>query len=601
MRRCLSALLLATTIALALASAASAATGELDPGFADGGKLVVEFGGKTGSISDVAIQPDGKIVLAGWQFTTPPPNPAETVDADFVVKRVNADGTPDSDFGTGGTQVIPIPLNTQPSYNIANAVALQPDGKILVGGYSKKIGMTNQYTTIVRLQANGQLDTTFVRAGSIDGGPGMVVSGMGSVNDLELDSQGRIVLGGTLQPAVAPDAQAFVRRWLASGGDDAGFANPAFGWAAGRQDGIGGLALQTDQRIVLAGYTDTSTEFDAGVARVTTAGALDPDFSGDGLFSFGLGAGATDGSTAVAVQPDGKIDVAGFGTTSDDFTLTRLTSAGAPDNSLAGSSTVTADFGGEDSANAIALSANGKILLAGTGPTDIGFVRFQPGGTPDATFGPDGKRRFDFGAGTFATLSAVTLQSDGKIVAVGGLNDNSGVFKGTVVRLQGDTKDEGGAPGGPGGGKGKTYRCGGKRATIVGTNKKNRLRGTRRTDVIVGLGGNDTISGLGGNDIVCGGSGNDKLSGGAGKDKLYGDAGKDRLSGDAGNDRESGGAGNDKLLGGSGKDVLGGGSGKDALSGGPGNDKLNGNSGKDKLNGGGGKDGCAGKDRKASC
>src|SRR4051812_16387703 len=99
MRRCFSALVLATTIALAIASAASAATGDLDPTFADGGKLIVDFGGKTGSITDVAIQPDGKLVLAGYQFTTPPPYSTDTLDADFVVKRLNADGTPDGDFG----------------------------------------------------------------------------------------------------------------------------------------------------------------------------------------------------------------------------------------------------------------------------------------------------------------------------------------------------------------------------------------------------------------------------------------------------------------------------------------------------------------------
>src|SRR5690242_20009158 len=115
MRRCLSALVLATTIGLVLASTAFAATGDLDPSFADGGKLIVDFGGKTGGITDVAIQPDGKIVLAGYQFTTAPPYNSDTVDADIVVKRINPDGTPDGDFGTGGTQIVPVPLNTQPA------------------------------------------------------------------------------------------------------------------------------------------------------------------------------------------------------------------------------------------------------------------------------------------------------------------------------------------------------------------------------------------------------------------------------------------------------------------------------------------------------
>src|SRR3954471_5107951 len=101
MRRCFSALVLATTIALALASAATAAPGELDSSFGDGGRLTIDFGGKTGGVSDVPIQPAGEIVLAGWQFTTPPPYSADTVESDFVVKRLNADGTPDTGFAEG--------------------------------------------------------------------------------------------------------------------------------------------------------------------------------------------------------------------------------------------------------------------------------------------------------------------------------------------------------------------------------------------------------------------------------------------------------------------------------------------------------------------
>src|SRR6185503_8321428 len=172
MRRCLSALVLATTIALAFASAASAAPGELDPSFGDGGRLTIDFGGKTGGISDVAIQPDGKIVLAGWQFTTPPPYSPDTVEADFVIKRLNPDGTPDGGFADGGTLVLDIPLNTQRAYNVANTVLLQPDGKILVGGYSKKIGETNELATIVRLQPSGLLDPSFNGNIGADSKPG---------------------------------------------------------------------------------------------------------------------------------------------------------------------------------------------------------------------------------------------------------------------------------------------------------------------------------------------------------------------------------------------------------------------------------------------
>jgi hypothetical protein len=90
-------------------------------------------------------------------------------------------------------------------------------------------------------------------------------------------------------------------------------------------------------------------------------------------------------------------------------------------------------------------------------------------------------------------------------------------------------------------------KCGGRKATIVGTNRKDKLKGTKRRDVIAGMGGKDTIRGLKGNDVICGGKGNDKLLGGRGNDKLLGQAGKDRLMGGPGR--------RDKLRGGPGKDV----------------------------------------------
>ena len=135
MRRSLTAALLATTLALAVTQGAAAAPGELDTSFSGDGKLTVDFGGKTGSITDVAVQPDGKLVLVGWQFT----NPGEP---DFVVMRVNADGTPDGGFQSGGTVVLDVLNNTQRTWNVANTVALQPDGKILVGGNTQAIGAT---------------------------------------------------------------------------------------------------------------------------------------------------------------------------------------------------------------------------------------------------------------------------------------------------------------------------------------------------------------------------------------------------------------------------------------------------------------------------
>jgi Ca2+-binding RTX toxin-like protein len=82
-------------------------------------------------------------------------------------------------------------------------------------------------------------------------------------------------------------------------------------------------------------------------------------------------------------------------------------------------------------------------------------------------------------------------------------------------------------------------KCGGRKATIVGSNAKDRLKGTRKRDVIAALAGNDTVRGLRGNDIICGGKGRDRLFGGPGRDKLVGGPGRDKLVGGPGRDKES--------------------------------------------------------------
>jgi Ca2+-binding RTX toxin-like protein len=92
-------------------------------------------------------------------------------------------------------------------------------------------------------------------------------------------------------------------------------------------------------------------------------------------------------------------------------------------------------------------------------------------------------------------------------------------------------------------------RCGGRRATLIGTPARDILRGTPARDRIAGQGGNDAIRGLGGNDILCGGKGGDRLLGGAGRDRLLGGAGRDRLAGGAGTDICIGGPRKDRAAG----------------------------------------------------
>jgi uncharacterized delta-60 repeat protein len=547
------------------ANAAAAAPGDLDPSFGTGGTLSFKPQGLDSLVNDVAIQPDGKIVLVGF------------ASGDFAVVRLNPNGTPDPTFGNGGS-VVENAVGTN-SEDIADAVAIQPDGKIVVAGASTRQNDIGPFATFLRLNANGTPDASFDPAGMTGPNPenvGIARGAMGEAFDLAIDPAGRIVYGGT--SGTGADAVSFVDRLKSDGThDDSWGSGTGDVFATTSPEFLARLALQPDGKVVVVGSIGQGTGSDVAVARTLADGSgLDSGFGNGGRQIFGYGAGNEDAGNDVVLQPDGKIDVGGYGGAGKDFTVTRLTTGGIIDSTFAGGS-VLADFGGDNTAQAIALQADGKIVLGGDASgTAFGVARFHPGGALDSTFGKGGKALVPFTAASSQTSMAV--QPDGKVVVAG----TNSLGQMLVARLLGDAPGSGN-PGGPGGGGGKVPRCAGKAATIVGTSGRDTLKGTRRADVIVGLGGSDKISGLGGNDVICGGSGNDRISGGSGSDSIYGEAGKDTLGGGAGNDKLSGGAGNDKLSGGAGKD------------------KLNGGAGKDKDSGGAGKDVCSGKDSKSSC
>jgi uncharacterized delta-60 repeat protein len=546
----------------ALTGVASAAPGDLDPSFGGTGKVLFPPGVEQDKANDMLIQPDGKIVLVGSAIVSMGANGR----SDYAIRRLNPNGSPDTGFGTGGLALVDFNVDDKTPANSASAVALQPDGKIIVVGSTGK--STGTLASAARLNKDGSLDNTFGPGGD-EGSGRVVLIQQQEATDVAVDSSGRILVAGPWSNSAlfqtGPDFS--VISLNGDGSVDSGFnggsANPVRVSFGAGPDAPVRIVVQPDGRIVLAGFT-VSGDSDAAVTRVVPGTGVDAGFGTGGKQTYGFGAGSEDSAEDVLVEPGGKIDVAGFGTGSDNFTLTRLTAAGQLDNSLNGTHTVDVDFGGVDSADAIALQSNGKVLLAGDNGHDLAVTRIQPGGALDSTFGAGGKTTLALG--DFAQGNAMALQADGRIVVAGTVGDDM-----YVVRLQGDSAAAGGAPT-PGGGSGpngssKVPRCAGHRATIVGTSHRDKLKGTRRADVIVALGGSDTVDGGGGNDIICGGAGNDSVKGGSGSDKIYGEAGKDKLSGGAGNDKMSGGAGNDALSGGAGKDEDNGGSGKDSCAG----------------------------------
>jgi uncharacterized delta-60 repeat protein len=502
------------------AGPALAAPGDLDPSFSGDGKTTIDYGGDDAA-NAVAVQPDGKIVLVG----------RGNANVDFAITRLNPDGSFDTSFDGDGTAGIDFG-----GADDARAVALAPDGKIVVAGdTSVDFGIA-----IARLNTDGSLDASFDPGGT--DGPGKKTFAGGDANAVLVAPDGKIVLAGTGGPKIDFE----VVRLNPDGSFDTSFdSDGALGIDFGSKDHGWGAALQPDGKVVVAGATYDN--FDVAVARSNVDGSLDDTFAGTGKKTFDYGGG--DGAGAVALQPDGRIVVAGSGGPNDDLAVTRLNPDGSFDPSFDSDGTAGIDFGGDDGAGAVVLAPNGKIVVAGIGMGGSGIgafavARLQPGGASDTTFSFDGKTTVDYGGYDYA--AAVALAPDGKLVVAGATSVNRDI---AVARLQGDPPAaRGGGPGtrrpgagGPGAGSGRTAgavpRCAGRRATIVGTAGRDVLRGTRRADVIVALGGNDVVRAAQGNDIVCGGSGRDRLIGDAGNDRLIGGGGRDTCLGGSGRDR----------------------------------------------------------------
>jgi uncharacterized delta-60 repeat protein len=553
-RAAMVAAVVAMLAASASAGVAHASPGDLDASFDGDGKKTIDYGGDD-SANAVALQPDAKIVLAGGGG----PN------SDFAVTRLNPVGSFDTSFDGDGTAGADFG-----GFDYGRAAALQPDGKIVVAGYTT----VNDDVAVARFNRDGSLDASFDPGGA--DGPGKKTFGYGG-NDraraVLVAPDGKIVVAGTGNA----NYDFVVTRLNSDGSFDASFdGDGTAGFDFGGVDDGDAVAAQPDGRLVVAG--ETGIKSDVAVARFNPTGpadmTLDATFDGDGVTTFGYG--GNDGAQALALQPDGKIVVAGYG--GGAVAVTRLLPDGSPDPTFDGDGSAEIKVGGlgyGDIGHAVALAPDGKIVVAGSAEfsddnTDFALVRLQPGGALDTTFSFDGKTTLNYGG--YDGAAAVALQPDGRIVVAGHTSVNYDI---AVARLEGDPPPaKGGGPGagGPGaGGSGsgpgrsatRVPRCAGRRATIVGTAGRDALRGTPRADVIVALGGNDSVAALGGRDIVCGGKGNDRLVGGSGADRLDGEQGQDTLSGGTGNDRLSGGPGRDRLIGGPQRDSCVGGGARD--------------------------------------
>ena len=401
-------LLVTWMLVLGLPGLAGAAPGDLDATFGPGGKVTTNVGA-SGSAFAVALQPDGKIVVAGDAGGTFP-----SEKRTFALARYTPNGRLDLTFGSGGKVTTDFGGDTSAS---ASALAIQPDGKIVVAGSAGAGGGAGDFA-LARYNPDGSLDLTFGTAGKVttDFGDSDAASA------LALRPDGRIVVAGTTGTLFAGNNNFALARYTPNGSLDFTFgAGGKVITDFGGDDLASALILQPDGRIVVAGSTGTFLFSNAfALARYNPDGGLDPTFGTGGMVTADFGGGNSASASALVLQPDGRIVVAGF--LNADFALVRYTSIGTPDLTFGTGGRVVTEVGGEDVAYALALQPDGKIVAAGrslaSGHRGFALVRHNPDGSLDLSFGSAGTVTTDFD--DFVEGRAVALQPDGKIVLAGG-------------------------------------------------------------------------------------------------------------------------------------------------------------------------------------
>ena len=426
--------------------------GDLDLSFGGDGRVTTDVPGATFDRGrPIALQSDGKILQAGWYQVAGPGG-----DLNFSVVRFTPQGLVDTTFGNNGRVVI----DFDGRGDIVNAMAVAPDGKIVLAG-SSSFPYTDPLApdtdvAVARLNPDGSLDTTFDGDGKARINYGTVPAGTTTSSDfawnMTLDAAGKIILAGNSN-VISPSTFALSRLNLDGsldttfGGGDGIAVVPLAPAEGGAAIGATAYAVTTDAdgRIVAAGSGGTVAN-NAGfvVARYNPDGTLDPGFDADG---FTLTQVRTSGDFAggVAVAPDGKIIAGGYTTgvtgSTTDVAAARYNTDGSIDTAFGGAGTgiaILVSGGRSEYAFNMRLDAQGRPTFAGRSqltPSDTYAIA--------ARFTADGLVDFDFGGNGIVQLPqmddaySLAVAPAGGDIFVGGVStpDDGGFDELSVARM----------------------------------------------------------------------------------------------------------------------------------------------------------------------
>jgi uncharacterized delta-60 repeat protein len=428
-------------LALIASTATLAAPGDLDSTFgsgfgrvrtpvADAYAYIQSSGsGEVLRMPSIVLQPNGKIIVAAGCKTT-----GSTWD--LCVVRYNANGSLDDSFGVAGLAV----TDMRGTDDYIAGVVLQADGKIVVAGSCTETASsgTGEDFCLMRLNANGVLDTTFATAGKA----------FTSIRDFDdnatgvaLQADGKIVVAGVCAASTANNSgvEACVVRYTAAGVLDTSFSGD--GKLIVRPSGVvtpvnvynraNSVAIAADGKIVIAGSSGYFPDTSLRIARILGNGTIDNTFSSDGVATVNPATGWLF-AQAVTIQPDGQILVTGLRVTGQCggppqcIVVLRFTETGVLDTSFGVSGTASLDA--TDAcflyARSVALQSDGKIVLTGECRPDgnsakFSYARLHGDGSIDQTFATNGFGSIGFDSGNFDYGTGVAMQPDGKIVQVG--------------------------------------------------------------------------------------------------------------------------------------------------------------------------------------
>jgi uncharacterized delta-60 repeat protein len=423
----------ASVIALAAAAAAWAAGGARDPLFSGDGKVVTDLSARGDFAAAVAVQTDGKIVVAG-SAAFDGRNPK------FALVRYKPNGTLDTSFGGDGKVV----TNFTSGEDAVYGVAIQSDGKIVAAG-DAGLRTGNSKFAVARYETDGNLDTTF------GGGDGKVTTNWTSGNDpvssLLLQPDGKIVIAGGVghnfrNPKLA------VARYETDGDLD-----PTFGNGDGkvrtdvtaRRDFANAVTLQGDGKIIAGGLgVPSGSRAVFELVRYNDDGTLDTSFSGDGKRTTNF-TRLDDSVQGIVVLPDTDIvagGIANFGRFNARFALARYNADGTFETTFGGDGKVTTELtAGDDEAWDIVLQPGGKVVAGGEARGRGGrfaAVRYLSDGSLDPAFSSDGKAFVNFTTRDDFAFGLTQQPADGNLVLAGGSGWGGSNPKFAVARLLDD-------------------------------------------------------------------------------------------------------------------------------------------------------------------